>query len=346
MKIFSKFTFITLLYLQSAFPLWNTLWANIGGTYLCATPKAIYKALEIVAEGDTILLNGGTIYELDKSLLLSASGNQSKSIYLTSKDIEGKGRYAILKTVGGKKEKKLSALLITGSFWKISKIEISGLRLPLNNGYWDVNGFRIGIYFRGAGAHHIIVEDVLINNTHNTAVAVRELSHHIEFRRVHIKEIGDWPYQDYNAHEGEGFYIGSSKELDEGGWKAVVHDIKIEDCIIGPNVLGQYVDIKYAASNCLVRNSKFYCEKTYNQEIIKIAGYANIVEGNQFIGKNDNLRQYILIDQQVKKNAPKVIYLDQKEIRPPSGEDNVVQDNLFPEDHEGIEKVKKTNIVS
>ena len=37
-----------------------------------------------------------------------------------------------------------------------------------------------------------------------------------------IHHIGEWLDKDYDAHEGEGFYIGSSKGLKEGEKKARV----------------------------------------------------------------------------------------------------------------------------
>jgi hypothetical protein len=341
MRICSKFTihaitFILLLILACV------LRANPNKTFLCVTPEEIYQALAEVKGGDTILLEGGTVYELEKRLLLAASGKNSARIHLTSKDFEGRGRYATLTTVGGRKEQKLVGIFVTGSFWHISKIEISGRRLPLADGYWDTHGFRIGIYFSGADAHHNIVEDVLIHHTHNAAVAVRKESHHIEFRRLRINQIGEWLDAEYDAHEAEGFYIGSSKDLHEAGRKAIAHHVTIEDCVIGPGVLGQFVDIKYAASHNVVRNNQFHCmKKTYNKEIMKIAGYANLIEGNRFIGRNGNLRQYILVKKKVKNNPPLVTYLGREGIHPPSGEDNIVRDNFFPEDHTGIKRLER-----
>jgi hypothetical protein len=42
--------------------------------------EAIFKALEAVKGGDTNVLEGGTTYELDKSLSSAASGTESARI--------------------------------------------------------------------------------------------------------------------------------------------------------------------------------------------------------------------------------------------------------------------------
>ena len=135
---------------------------------------------------------------------------------------------------------------------------------------------------------------------------------------------------DYNAHEGEGFYIGSSKGSNEAGNKARVHDILIEDSVLGPGLLGQYVDIKYAASLVTVRNNVFYCdEKSYNEEVVKLAGYANLIEGNRFVGSSENLTRYVHLFNKKTKEPVRVDYLGQKNIPAPTGRDNTVINNIF-----------------
>jgi len=223
----------------------------------CATSEEVREALTKVQPGDTIMLQGGNVYEIDESFELRASGKDDARISFTSRDSTGQDRFAVITTVGQKKEENVFALNLTGSFWSLSRLEIAGKRVPLEEGYWDTNGFRIGLYLLGRGSYHNVVEDVHIHHTHNTAVAVRDESHDNTFRRMKIHHIGEWLNADYNAHEGEGFYIGSSKGLDQAGNKAKVHDILIEDSILGPSLLGQYVDLKYGTSRAIVRNNTF-----------------------------------------------------------------------------------------
>jgi len=312
-----------------------------GRVYRCASSEDVYQALKTVKAGDTIMLEGGNVYEIDKSFMLEASGSESKRITFTSEDSTGQKRYAVISTIDQRKEENLVAFRLSGSFWNLSHLEISGKKMPLDEGFWDTHGFRIGLYLSGSDAHHNFIEDVHIHHTHNTAVAIRDQSHHNTFRRMKIHHIGEWLAEDYNAHEGEGFYIGSSKGFDQEGNKAIVHDILIEDSVLGPGLLGQYIDLKYAASNVIVRNNILYCgEKSYNDEVVSMAGYANLIEGNKFVGSSDGRTRYIRIFNKKTKVPVRVDYLDQKDIPAPTGRDNKVINNVFYTDNPEILVVK------
>jgi len=319
----------------------KTAFAGQGQIHRCATTDDVHVALETVQPGDTILLEGGAVYETDKSFTLKAHGTAESRITFTSEDPTGQDRYAVITTVGQKKEENLVAMSVTGSFWTLSRLEIAGRKLPLQDGYWDTLGFRLGLFLDGPGAHHNIVEDVEIHHTHNAAVAVRTEAHHNTFRRMNIHHIGEWLSADYNAHEGEGFYIGSSKGFDEAGNRAVVHDILVEDSVLGPGLLGQFLDFKYATSRITARNNTLYCnEKIYGQEIVLMAGYANTVSGNTFVGSNENLEYYIRVNNKKTKVPVRVDYLGQENIPAPTGRDNTVVNNIFYTDNPDIPFIK------
>ncbi len=323
----------------------NVLYANAYRTYQCITSEDVHMALKVVVPGDTIMLQGGKVYEIDKSFELFANGSENNRIHFTSQDSTGQGRYAVISTVGQKKEEDLVALRLHGSFWNISKLEIAGRKIPLDEGYWDINGFRIGLYLSGSKAHDNLIEDVHIHHTHNTAVAIRDQSHDNSFRRMKIHHIGEWLSEDYNAHEGEGFYIGSSKGFDQQGNKAIVNNILIEDSVLGPGLLGQYIDLKYATSYVTVRNNVFFCdEKSYNEEVVKLAGYANTITANKFVGSSENLTRYVHIFNKKTRVPVRVDYLDQKDIPAPTGRDNLVLDNTFYTDDANIIIVKNDDI--
>ena len=310
-------------------------------TYQCSSSEDVHKALAVVEPGDTIMLEGGRVYEIDKSFMLRANGTEDGGINFTSQDDTGQGRFAVISTLAQKKEEDLVAISLRGSFWNISRIEISGKRVPIGEDYWDTNGFRIGLYLEGPGSHHNVVEDVHIHHTHNAAVAIRDQSHHNTFRRMKIHHIGEWLSEDYNAHEGEGFYIGSSKGFDQQGNKAVVHDILIEDSVLGPGLLGQYIDLKYAASHVTASNNVLYCgEKSYNDEVVSMAGYANLIEGNKFVGSSEGRTRYIRIFNKKTKVPVRVDYQGQKNIPAPTGRDNKVMNNIFFTDDPEILLVK------
>jgi len=318
-----------------------SLLAAEGHTYHCATSADVHAALEQAGPGDTILLDGGSVYEIEDSLKLQSSGTPGSRIRFTSHDASGKNRFAVITTKNGRKEPDMVAIVVSGAYWDVSRIEIAGARIPLDEGYWDTNGFRLGIFLVGSSSHHNVVEDVHIHDTHNAAVAVRNGSHDNIFRRTRIHHIGEWLDEDYNAHEAEGFYLGSSKGIAEAGNRARIHDILIEDSVIGPGLLGQYVDIKYGASSVTVRNNMFYCdERSYNEEVVKLAGFANVIESNQFVGSSENLTRYVHVFSMRTVDPVRVDYLEQEDIPAPTGRNNTIINNVFYTDDPDIAAVR------
>ena len=121
----------------------NVLYASDNDIYQCATSKDVYDALDTVKPGDTIMLQGGKVYEIDKSFKLHANGSDKNRITLTSKDSTGQGRYAVISTVDQKKKEDLVAIKLSGSFWNISRIEITGKKVSLDKGYWNTHGLEL-----------------------------------------------------------------------------------------------------------------------------------------------------------------------------------------------------------
>ena len=132
----------------------TSLLAGGGQVHPCASSDDVYRALAIAQAGDTIVLEGGKRYEIEKSFKLKAAGEEGRRIHFTSDDASGQGRFAVISTVGGKKEENLKAIMLLGSYWTVSRIEISGERVPLEEGYWDTNGFQLGLYLLGSDSHH------------------------------------------------------------------------------------------------------------------------------------------------------------------------------------------------
>ena len=60
-----------------------------------------------------------------------------------------------------------------------------------------------------------------------------------------------------------------------------------------------------------------------------MAGYANIIEGNQFVGSSDGRTRYIRIFNKKTKVPVRVNYQGQKDIPAPTGRDNKVINNIF-----------------
>ena len=106
-------------------------------------------------------------------------------------------------------------------------------------------------------------------------------------------------------------------------------------------MLGQFIDLKYAASFVTVRNNVLHCdEKSYNEEVVKLAGYANRVTANTFVGSNESLTRYIHVFSKKTDHPVRVDYRGQKDIPSPTGRDNVIFDNVFYTDDPRIEAVR------
>ena len=141
----------------------NVLYAS--DIYQCATSKDVYDALDTVKPGDTIMLQGGTVYEIDKSFKLHANGSDKNSITLTSEDSTGQGRYAVISTVDQKKEEDLVAIKLSGSFWNISRIEITGRKCLWTRGIGTRMVF-VSVYIYWDRDHTIILLKMCIYITH------------------------------------------------------------------------------------------------------------------------------------------------------------------------------------
>ena len=71
-----------------------------------------------------------------------------------------------------------------------------------------------------------------------------------------------------------------------------------------------------------------------------MAGYANLIEGNRFVGSSDGRTRYIRIFNKKTEVPVTVDYLDQKNIAAPTGKDNKVLNNIFYTDNPEILIVK------
>lgn len=81
-------------------------------------------------------------------------------------------------------------------------------------------------------------------------------------------------------------------------------------------------------------------EKSYNDEIVSLAGYANLIEGNKFVGSSAGQTRYIRIFNKKTKVPVRVDYLDQEDIPAPTGRDNSVVNNIFYTDDADIQIVE------
>ena len=86
-----------------------------------------------------------------------------------------------------------------------------------------------------------------------------------------------------------------------------------------------------------MRNNTLYCDaKSFNEEVVKLAGYANTITGNRFVGSAGNLTRYIHVFNKKTPVPVTVDYLGQKGIAAPTGRDNTIVNNVFYVDNTRI----------
>ncbi|MCF7804890.1 MAG: discoidin domain-containing protein [Candidatus Marinimicrobia bacterium] len=219
-----------------------------GPDIYCDTVDDIYAALQNASPGDRIILAPGT-YEGDNSdsgesraiFYASVDGTAEEPIQLISQYPDNK---AVLR---GETMEHHYVLYITGDHWIVDGLELTNGNkgVMMDNSHYttlrnlDVYGIgQEGIHLRDGSAHNLVEDS-------------------------HVYETG-LVIPDY----GEGVYVGS----DDGKWDTFEYDDNyniIRNCVIGPNVSAESVDIKEGTVGTIIE----YC--TFNGTGITGEHYAD-----------------------------------------------------------------------
>lgn len=251
--------------------------AEKGRTVKVSTSKELQNALQSAAAGDTILLAGGE-YEWGQKgtvgslFMSSAEGTADAPITIKSTD---KSNPAILK---GTSFSDGMVLYITGDYWNIEDISFCNAKkgIMLDN------------------SNHTVIRNVSVYNIGEEGIHIRDGSSYCQIIEANIHDCGL-----LTDKYGEGIYIGSSKST--SGYSYDCNDNLIKDCIIGPNVTAECVDIKEYTTGNIIENCTMYgVGMTATDSFIDIKGNEVTVRNNIFYDdKNTNITDAVQLHCQV-----------------------------------------------
>lgn len=243
-------------------------------TITVSTASQLTSALSNAKPGDVIVLKPGTY-----AGNFTASNNGTSAAKITLKS-ESATSPAILKgpsITGG------YVFYLTGDYWIVQniKVETGNKGIMLDNANYNVlDGCEV--YNIGGEAVHF--RDGSSNNT-------------IKNSKVHDTGKGAEPGM------GEGIYIGS----DNGKWATYAKECdnnKVQNCVIGPNVTGEHIDIKEGTTGTLIENCTFngtgICGLHYADSFIDAKGNNAIIRYNTgYRNGNSNVVDAFQVHQQL-----------------------------------------------
>lgn len=251
--------------------------AEKGRTVNVSTAEELQNALRTAAAGDTILLAGGE-YEWGQKgtagslFMSSAEGTAEAPIKIKSTD---KSNPAVLK---GASFSDGMVLYITGDYWNIEDISFCNAKkgIMLDN------------------SNHTAIRNVSVYNIGEEGIHIRDGSSDCQIIGANIHDCGL-----FTASYGEGIYIGSAKSTT--GYSYDCNDNLIQDCIIGPNVTAEGVDIKEYTTGNIIENCKMYGGgMTATDSFIDVKGNEVTVRNNIFYDdENTNITDAVQLHCQV-----------------------------------------------
>lgn len=248
-----------------------------GRTINVSTVEELQNALQSAAAGDTILLAGGE-YEWGQKgtvgslFMSSAEGTEDAPITIKSAD---KSNPAIMKGTGCSDG---MVLYITGDYWNIEDIAFCDAKkgIMLDN------------------SNHTAIRNVSVYNIGEEGIHIRDGSSYCQIIGANIHDCGL-----LTASYGEGIYIGSAKSTT--GYSYDCNYNLIQDCVIGPNVTAECVDIKEYTTGNIIENCTMYGGgMTSTDSFIDVKGNEATVRNNIFYDdENINITDTVQVHCQV-----------------------------------------------
>lgn len=236
-------------------------------TYNCSTVSEIQTALSSVVAGDEIVIAAGTYVSSTATnaswFYASADGTEANPITIRSASSSDKAH------LQGTSHSSGTVLRIEGDYWIVEDLEIStGLK---------------GLVFDNSNYSQAINCD--IHTVGNEAVHVRDGSDYVTIDGCNIYNTGN-----VNEGYGEGIYIGT----DKGSWSSYdpyVNYTTVKNCMIGPNVRAEPLDIKEGTQETTVEYNTIdgtgISGSNYADSFIDLKGVRTYVRYNTF-NQNSN----------------------------------------------------------
>lgn len=232
--------------------------------YYCDSTAEIQAAMQSVQPGDSIIISSG-----EYTGSADNSGNSKACFYSGVNGIVGlpiimmSADTSARAVLSGDNINDDYVLYLTGNFWKIYGIDISGGRkgVMLDN------------------ANSVEISHVNVYNIGEEGIHVRDGSSFCKISNCKISSTGR-----LNPQYGEGIYIGSAKS-NWDNYNEFHINTEIRKCIIGPGVTAESIDIKEGTFATIVDSCLFRGEgisgQNYADSFIDIKGNYNLISNNQ-----------------------------------------------------------------
>lgn len=253
------------------------LTATKGKTIQVDTTEKLREALKNAEAGDTILLAGGE-YEWGQKgtagslFMSSAEGTANAPITIKSID---KSDPAIIKGTSFSDD---VAFYITGDYWNIEDITFCNSKkgIILDN------------------SNYTIIKNVSVYNIGEEGIHIRDGSSYCQVIGANVHDCGI-----VSSDIGEGIYIGSAKSTT--GYSYDCNNNIVQNCIIGPNITAECVDIKEYTTGNIIENCMMYGGgMTSTDSFIDVKGNEVTVRNNIFYDdENTNITDAVQVHCQI-----------------------------------------------
>ena len=266
-------------------------------TYSVSSEAGLQSALAAVKAGDEIVLASNAVVQYSNGAVngscfySNAEGRADAPITIRSQTTTN------LAEIRGNDTASKIVLRIEGDHWIVRDLIISGGQK--------------GLVFDNSNNSQAI--DLEVYNVGYEGIHVRDGSDNVLIDGCHIHDTGV-----NRGQFGEGIYIGT----DRASWSTYdpyVNNTKVTNCVIGPNVGAEALDIKEGTYNTIVEYNEIVgtgiSAEAYEDSFIDVKGARTIIRYNTFTQGNEPkiLRGIAVIDRDVEL----------------SSYEHVVHDNVF-----------------
>lgn len=249
----------------------------------CNTIECLQNALKTAKPGDEIILASGTykFSNVDK-----IKGAFNRNVYLHSK-INGSAGSPI--TLRGESSK--AKPVIEGVDYN------DGYLLSLEGDYWIIKDIEFKTGSKGVildNANYCQLVNIEVHDVGDEAIHLRDGSSYNSVNRCKVYDTGK-----KQAGFGEGIYVGSDQgqqinSNDPGNTRRIYrgdcHYNKVFNCILGPNVSAEHIDVKEGTLHTEIYNNTFFAEGITNENsadsFIDLKGMYGFVFENTFNCEN------------------------------------------------------------
>ncbi len=230
------------IYIKDIIENWNAATPIIDGnhgTINCNTAECILDAMRRALPGDEIIIAPGTYVALEKDntngrasrFFSDKDGTASQPIIIRA---QNPSRPPILKAPEGSYDGYVMRIL--GDYWRIKDLIME-------------DGSK-GLVFDNA--NHGLIENITVRDIGEEGIHLRDGSSNNIVRGCNVSNTGV-----VKAGFGEGLYVGSDKSQHNDPYDPDCDNNILEDCIIGPNVAAEGVDVKEGTTHTIIRNCTF-----------------------------------------------------------------------------------------